>query len=375
MHEYPHHGVPEAETAVIDAVCGSRLAVRRESRHCRPKKRWVIILKMYHWRRVGLWVLALAAALASAACDGTPTSPSPPAQLTLTCPAAQTAVSTTGQPVSVTWQGPTAQGGTPPIQTTCTHASGSAFPVGTTSVGCTATSAAPGQSASCSFTVTVTRPPQLSVSRFMAFGDSITFGIKSDPAGFLNYSEPEPLYSYPNRLRVLLGARYADQVFTVANEGEPGEKIDAGLARLPSELALAAPDVLLLLHGANDLIADPRLSTTDYIASRLRDMVRTAKARVPNIKVLLATWPPQFIGTPPHRGAGAEFVPALNQKISVVALGEGATLVDLNTPMSVDVKRYIGVDGLHPTEQGFALMAQTFAAVIQEKFEVKPTAR
>jgi len=61
---------------------------------------------MYQWRRVGLWGLALAAALASAACDDTPTSPSPPpAQLTLTCPAAQTAVSTTGQPVSVTWQG------------------------------------------------------------------------------------------------------------------------------------------------------------------------------------------------------------------------------------------------------------------------------
>jgi len=43
--------------------------------------------------------------------------------------------------------------------------------------------------------------------------------------------------------------------------------------------------------------------------------------------------------------------------------------------MNADVKRYIGVDGLHPTEQGFALMAQTFAKVIQEKFEVKPTAR
>jgi len=331
---------------------------------------------MCPWRRVGSWILALAAALAAAACGDSPTSPSPPPpQLTLTCPASQTVVSSSGQPVSVTWEAPASQGGTPPIQTTCTPASGSAFPVGTATVGCVATGSAAGQQAACSFAVTVTRPPQLSVERFMAFGDSITFGIKSDPAGFLAYSEPEPSHSYPNQLRSLLGARYAGQVFTIANEGEPGEKIDAGLARLPSELALAAPDVLLLLHGANDLIADPRLGTTDYIASKLRDMVRTAKARVPNIKVLLATWPPQFIGTPPHRGAGAEYVPALNQKISVVALAEGATLVDLYVPLSADVKRYVGADGLHPTEQGFALMAQTFAAVIQEKFEVKPTAR
>jgi lysophospholipase L1-like esterase len=321
-------------------------------------------------------VLALAVAFASAACDDTPTSPSPPpAQLTLTCPASQMAVSTTGEPVAVTWQGPTAQGGTPPVQTSCTHASGSAFPVGTTSVGCTAVSAAASQSANCSFTVTVTRPPQLAVSKFMAFGDSITFGIKSDPSGFLAYSEPEPSYSYPNQLRALLGARYPGQVFLIANEGEPGEKIDVGLARLPSELALNSPDVLLLLHGANDLIGDPRLITTDYIASRLRDMVRTARARVPGIKVLLAAWPPQFIGTPPHRGAGAEFVPALNEKVRVVAQSEGATLVDLYTPMSADVKRYIGVDGLHPTPQGFTLMAETFAKVIQEKFEVKLTAR
>ena len=331
---------------------------------------------MCPWRRIGLWILPLAAALAISGCGDTPTSPSPPpAQLTLACPAAQTAVSTTGQPVPVTWQAPVAQGGTPPIQTTCTPSSGSEFPVGVTSVGCTAIGAAAGQSANCSFTVTVTRPPQLSVSRFMAFGDSITFGIKSDPSGFLAYSEPEPSYSYPNQLRALLGARYPNQVLTIANEGEPGEKIDDGLARLPSELALAPADVLLLLHGANDLIGDPRLATTDYIASRLRDMVRTAKARVPSISVLLATWPPQFIGTPPHRGAGAEFVPRLNEKIAAVAQTEGAILVDLYTPMSADVKRYIGVDGLHPTEQGFTLMAETFARVIQEKFEVKPTAR
>ncbi len=112
-----------------------------------------------------------------------------------------------------------------------------------------------------------------------------------------------------------------------------------------------------------------------YIAGKLRDMVRAAKARVAANRVLLATFPPQFVGTPPNRGAGAPFVPELNQRIAAVAQSEGATLVDLYTPFSADVKRYIGVDGLHPTEQGFALMAQTFAKVIQDTFEVKPTAR
>ena len=331
---------------------------------------------MCKWRRVGPWILALAAALASAACDGTPGSPSPPpAQLTLTCPAAQTAVSSTGQPVSVTWPEPTAQGGTPPIQTTCTQTSGSAFPVGVTSVGCTATSAAAGQSASCSFTVTVTRPPQLAVTKFMAFGDSITWGQDSAPAAFLAYPIPAPSYSYPTQLQSMLGAGYAGQTFIVANEGWPGEMADVGLSRLPSALTTNTPEVVLLLHGANDLLNSPSSATTQYIAGKVRDMVRVARTRVAANRVLLATFPPQFVGTPPHRGAGAPFVPELNQRIAAVAQSEGATLVDLYAAFPAGGKPYIGVDGLHPTQQGFALMAQTFAKVIQEKFEVKPSAR
>jgi lysophospholipase L1-like esterase len=209
----------------------------------------------------------------------------------------------------------------------------------------------------------------------MAFGDSITWGTASPPAGYQRYPDPPPSYSYPSQLFLLLGMRYSDQSITMANEGWPAESINTGLGRLPDAMAFNTPEVVLLLEGANDLLGNPSSSTTVYIASKLRDMVRTAKARVPSNRVLLATFPPQFIGTPSYRGAGAEFVPELNQRIVAVAQGEGATLVDLYTPMSVDIKRYIGVDGLHPTEQGFTLMAQTFAKVIQEKFEVKPAAR
>jgi lysophospholipase L1-like esterase len=112
-----------------------------------------------------------------------------------------------------------------------------------------------------------------------------------------------------------------------------------------------------------------------YIAGTLRDMVRVARTRVAANRVLLATFPPQFVGTPPNRGAGAAFVPELNQRIITVAQSEGATLVDLYAAFPAGGKPYIGVDGLHPTQQGFALMAQTFAKVIQEKFEVKPSTR
>jgi lysophospholipase L1-like esterase len=327
-------------------------------------------------RLIAPWILALAVSVASGACGGdSPAGPSPPPdpQLSIVCPPAQSAVSFQSQPAAVSWPAPTTQGGTAPIQTTCTPASGSAFLPGTTAVACTATGSGANQTASCSFPVTVTRPPQISVTRFMAFGDSITWGTASPPAGFLAYPIPSPSYSYPTQLFSLLGVRYPDQAISMANEGWPGEAVAEGLNRLPSALAVNSPEVLLLLDGANDLLGNPSSSTTQYIASKLRDMVRTATARTPTIKVLLATFPPQYHGTP-DRGAGAEFVPELNQRIAGVAQSEGATLVDLYAAFPAGGKPYIGIDGLHPTEQGFTLMAQTFARVIQEKFEVKATA-
>jgi lysophospholipase L1-like esterase len=330
---------------------------------------------MYLGRKRAFGILSLAVPLTAAAC-GSPAAPTaPPAQLILSCPPPQTAVSFQGQPATVSWPAPTAQGGTPPIQTTCTPASGSAFTVGAATVGCTATGSGPNQTANCTFTVTVTRAPQLSVSRFMAFGDSITHGTKSDPASFLAFPLPPPSYSYPSQLQLILGSRYTDQTVTMGNEGWPGEMIDDGLRRLPSALSANTPDVVLLLDGANDLLNSPSSATTQYIATKLRDMIRTSKAQVAANRVLLATFPPQFVGTPPNRGAGWSFVPELNGRIASVATSEGAILVDLYTPMNADVKRYIGQDGLHPTEQGFTLMAQTFAKIIQEKFEAKTGAR
>jgi lysophospholipase L1-like esterase len=178
-----------------------------------------------------------------------------------------------------------------------------------------------------------------------------------------------PSYSYPSRLQALLGAQYPEQTLSVSNEGWPGEAVAEGLVRIPDAVTTNNPEVLLLLDGANDLLGSPSSATTVYIASKLRDMVRAAKARQPSVQVFLATFPPQTRGTIPYdRGAGRDFVPELNQRIAAVASSEGATLVDLYAAFPPDLKPYIGVDGLHPTEQGFTLMAHAFAAVVQQKF-------
>jgi hypothetical protein len=75
----------------------------------------------------------------------------------ITCPSNVTAVAVTCPPSSngiVTFPPPTASDNCPGVTTNCTPPSGSSFPVGTTTVTCTATDAA-AKTAMCSFTVTV----------------------------------------------------------------------------------------------------------------------------------------------------------------------------------------------------------------------------
>jgi len=303
-----------------------------------------------------------------------PPAPPPPPALTITCPGNQTGLSIRNQPVGVSWSPPATSGGVAPHDVTCTPASGSSFLPGVTNVACAAADAA-SQRATCGFSVTITRPPQLSVSRFLAYGDSITWGRDAPPLPFLAFPEPPPATSYPSQMAGFLTARYLDQLIEVVNEGWPGEAVDDGLKRLPSVLSSAAPHVLLLLDGANDLLGKPRSATTVYIADKLQDMVRTAKRNVPGIRILLANFPPQYHGTVPYnRGAGAEFVPELNGRIAQVAQAEGVTLVDLYTPLLPNLKQNIGGDGLHPTVKGFTLMAEAFLAVIQQTMEMTPDA-
>ena len=80
--------------------------------------------------------------------------PSPGGTLYVTCPANMTVPSSNGSAVAVTYSA-TTEGGVAPVTVSDNPASGSLFPVGTTTVHVNARSS-DGQSSWCSFTVTVT---------------------------------------------------------------------------------------------------------------------------------------------------------------------------------------------------------------------------
>jgi lysophospholipase L1-like esterase len=55
----------------------------------------------------------------------------------------------------------------------------------------------------------------------------------------------------------------------------------------------------------------------------------------------------------------------------VVASRQGAVLVDVYNALLPEVTRYIGVDGLHPNEAGYAKIADVFFQAIQANLEVR----
>ena len=97
----------------------------------------------------------VAVSLLATACGGSKGPGPTPVPPQIACPADVTVRGVNSGSQAVTFDAPTTTGGTAPVNVTCAHASGSSFPLGTTSNTCTASDAGARQ-ASCSFNVVLT---------------------------------------------------------------------------------------------------------------------------------------------------------------------------------------------------------------------------
>ncbi len=310
-------------------------------------------------------VVALVVAGWGAAGCGSPSRPSPVTDAPkITCPASQTA-QVVAAPTLVAYPSPNATGGTAPVKISCSPTSGSSFPVGSTAVSCTAIDADI-RTGSCSFTVTVTigaPPPRITWTKYLAFGDSVTEG-KPGPARY--DGEDQFPDAYAAVLYKLMTLRYTAQTIDVTDRGVGGERVQGGVARLPGELNAAAPQVLLLQEGVNDLILGGSIAS---VIDGLRTMIHEAKSR--GIVVFLGTLLPMRLG-----GSRAGFVAPLlidpaNKEIRGLASSEGVILVDLYQAFGGSPDPWIDADGLHPTVEGYKVMGQTFFLAISSRYEMQ----
>lgn len=157
----------------------------------------------------------------------------------------------------------------------------------------------------------------------LAFGDSLTYGT--------GVSREE---SYPSVLQQLTGRQ-------VINAGVPGEVTAQGLKRLPGLLSKHSPDLLILIHGGNDML---RKKNLDMAANNLRTMILMAQES--NIPVIMMAVPnPTLILSP------AEFYEELADSMGVPIEVDAISDI-LQFPSNKS-------DAIHPNAAGYRMMAES----------------
>lgn len=308
-------------------------------------------------RRLALVAIALAA---STSCNND-SGPAPvPDAPQLSCSGPITVDNVTGITQDVSYGPPVTSGGAPPVLIACIPPSGSPFPLGETLVTCTASDALSRQ-AMCAFTVTLRHKP-LAISRVLAFGDSMTEGENGRPVNFVPFVDTPN--AYPTILQQLFSERIPSQQITVFNAGMGGEKVTENDDRLKGRIAARQPQVLLLMEGINDLLADLSVAT---IAAALSDNIRTAHDRGVQY-VFVATLPPQAPENclpPPNPRCRGNDVPQaklaeVNQRIRGLVPAGSGFLVEVHDLIFPNRTQYIDSDGLHFRPEGNRALANIF---------------
>ena len=170
--------------------------------------------------------------------------------------------------------------------------------------------------------------------RVLFVGTSLTAGLGLDPED-----------SYPR-----LVERMADSAgyrYEFVNAGLSGET-SAGALRRIDWLLRGHADVVVLETGANDGL---RALDIDSTAANLRALVRKVKGALPGATILIAQ-----MEAP--RNLGERYTTAFSRMFQTVAREEGVLLMPFLLDRVAGVPKYNQPDGIHPNEEGAALVAE-----------------
>lgn len=306
-----------------------------------------------------------------AACGAPPNRPDPPppAAPQIACPVDLTVTGVTGSSQAVTFDAPTVTGGATPVSVTCNPVSGAPFPLGASSVSCAASDAQSRQ-ATCSFKVTLT-PQTLSVTKYAAFGDSLTEGEIGRPN--VAPSLLDIPNAYPTKLQQALDATYPGQGVVVINHGVSGETIDKTELDIVKFLPIDRPGAVLLLSGYNNLttVCGPGQANTgacgkglEAVEIGVRDCLRRISESNVGVKyTFVSTLTPP--GPSGSQRIDANAIIQANIRIKQRTAAGGAVLVDSYANFVGHEAEYVNVDGLHLRPAGYQALADGFFAAIK----------
>ncbi|MFZ2168755.1 MAG: GDSL-type esterase/lipase family protein [Methylococcaceae bacterium] len=176
---------------------------------------------------------------------------------------------------------------------------------------------------------TLTKLPEDAV--ILAFGDSLTYGTGASPG-----------HDYPGILAGLTARE-------VINEGVPGEISADGLKRLPALLDQYQPELLILIHGGNDMLRNiPNEQTVDNLSRMIAEatsrQIEVVMLGVPKLNLLTLN--------------SADFYQTVADTRQ--------TLIDLNTLPDILGDNNLKSDFIHPNDAGYQLMANNIFNLLKQ---------
>ncbi len=192
----------------------------------------------------------------------------------------------------------------------------------------------------------------------LCFGDSLTLGTTSRVApGFATLSMIE---GYVPKLQHLL-ENELDEKPNMVNSSRGGGDTNEGLARLPNELRIHNPDLVLLWLGVVDINTNDKVRFTQ-LRENLVAMMRMIKRD--GAKVVIGTYPP--MDPEGYRALAPENVDRLNAIIRQEANAEQVPIAGHENAFGNDPAALLGSDGLHPNDNGYELIAETWFEVVRD---------
>jgi acyl-CoA thioesterase I len=167
----------------------------------------------------------------------------------------------------------------------------------------------------------------------VAFGDSLTAGYGAEPGN-----------SYPDYLQKDLDG--AGLKWRVVNAGVSGDTTTDGLNRL-GEVLSAKPRIVVVEFGGNDGLRGLPIETT---RTNLEQMVTTLQKAGATVILAGMTLPPNY---------GPEYIRSFEKVYRDLAAKYKLTRIPFLLEGVATKPELMQRDGLHPTAQGYAIVAET----------------
>jgi uncharacterized repeat protein (TIGR01451 family) len=164
------------------------------------------------------------------------------------------------------------------------------------------------------------------------------------------------LEDWPKVLNDLLTKTYIHGVFNTIATGVKGEMAVDAIKRFDSDVRIHNPQIIILGYGSNDAG-----SSTEFFRYHMDILIKQAKSTGAKVFV----YGTGYIDTSGRWRGKADYRTYNDIIKNDLCPSNGAVYIDIYTPMSADPKKYVKKDGMHWTEAGSELVANTiFRTVI-----------